>query len=333
MLSMKSATQKMFGSLLAFFVLYAVSAASTAFAADAYPSKTVRIIDPWPAGASTDSVGRQIASKLSERLGKQVIVENRGGAGGIIGAEAVAKADPDGHTLLIVQDAHTLHPFQDQKLSYDLIKSFTPIAKMGIGTYTLVVHPSVPANSLKEFIALAKQKPGQLTFAGHGTNGMVHLYAQLFKIMANIDFKIVQFKGGGPAIVDVLGGHNQMTMGTVLAVQSHVKSGMLRALAICGPERSVLLPDVPTSAEAGLPGYRAGIWWGLVAPAGTPAPIADRLNNELRAVLASDEVKKWFLAQGSQVDYLGPAEFRSFLEAQMAQCAEVVKKANIKWEE
>ena len=321
---------KTFGITVALFAVLAISTA--VLAAAPYPSKPVRLIVPMTPGGGTDIIARVIAAQLSERLGKQVVVENHAGGGTVIGTELVAKADPDGYTLLFTPSSHTIKPVLE-KVPYDPIKSFAPIARVGTGQNSLVVHPSVPANSVKELIALAKQKPGKLIFGSPGIGGTMHMGAELFKIMAEIDFKIVHFKGAAPATVDLLGGHSHGFVGSILQNLPHIKSGQLRVLGTGGVKRSVFLPDVPTIAEAGLPGYQSLVWWGMHAPAGTPAPIVDRLSKELKAILLSDEVKKQFLNQGAEVDYQDPTEFGKFIEIEMTQWARVVKNANIKLEQ
>jgi len=300
-------------------------------AADSYPSKPVRLVIPFPPGGSNDIVGRLIAAKLTERLGKQVIVDNRGGAGGVLGSEMVAKADADGYTLLIVSAAYGFNPAL-YTLPFDPVKSFAPIAKLASGPNSLTVHPSVPANSVKELIALAKQKPGQLINACAGVGSFQHMGTELFKIMAGIDFKIVQFKGGGPAMIDQLGGHSDFSLGSLIQTLPHIQSGKFRVLATGGAKRSAILPDVPTIAEAGVPGYEATNWWGIFAPAGTPGPIVDRLNKEIKTLLSSAEVQKLFLNEGADVDYIGPADFGPFVEREIIKWGKVVKEANIKVE-
>ncbi len=321
---------KPLGALLALTMLLALPA--TGATADSYPSKPVRLIIPFPPGGGTDLLGRLIATKLSERLGKQVVPDNRGGAGTIIGTEVVAKANPDGYTLLFASGVFTMLP-PLQKLPYDPIKSFIPIARLVNGPMLLVVHPSVPANSVKEFIALAKQKPGQLIFGTSGVAAAAHMGTELLKMMADIDVEIVHFKGGGPAMIDLLGGHSHALIGSLPAVLPQIKSGKVRVLGTGGGKRSVVLPDVPTIAEAGVPGYELTVWWGILAPAGTPAPIVDGLNKELKTIMTSDEVKKQFLKEGAEEDFLGPTEFGPFIERDIAKWARVVKKANIKLEE
>ncbi len=310
---------------------FIISAPAVFAAADPYPTKPVRFIVPIPPGSSPDIVGRLIATKLTERLGKQVIVENHGGAGGVLGSEMAAKAAPDGYTLLVIAGFFSTNP-AFYTLPFDPLKSFTPIAKLGSGTMALVVHPSVPANSVKELIALAKQKPGQLIWATSGAGGFQHLAAELFKNMSRIDVKIVQFKGGGPAGIDLLGGHSQIGISTVAQMLPHIKSGKLRILGTGGLKRSAILPDVPTIAEAGVPGYESTGWWGILAPVGTPAPIVDRLNKEIKAILVSDELKKFFLTEGAEMDYLGPSDFGQFIAADINKWVRLVKEANIKVE-
>lgn len=329
---MKSLLFKTLLILFALSLVLAVSVASVFAASDTYPSKPVRLIIPFAPGGVTDIIGRMIAAKLTGRLGKQVIAENHSGAGGIIGLELTSKADPDGCTLCLISLSYSFKPALYTKLPFDAAKAFTPIVKLASGMIALVVHPSVPANTVKELIALAKQKPGQLICVASGVGSVSHMMAEFFKEKADVDFKIVQFKGAGPATVDLLGGHSHLLFTSLVSLLPAIKSEKLRALGTCGVKRSILLPDVPTITEAGAPGYETGDWWGIIAPAGTPAPIVDRLNKELKAILASDEVKKWFLNDGAEVDYLGPTEFSLFIESEITNWTRVIKKANIKLE-
>ncbi len=322
---------EMCGLLLALLSVLAVTAVSGFAAADPYPSKPIRLIIPFPPGGSNDIVGRLIAAKLSESLGKQIVIDNRGGAGGVLGTEIAAKSAPDGYTLLIVSAAYGFNPAL-YKLPFDPVKSFVPIAKMGSGPNSLTVHPSVPANTVKELIALAKAKPGQLVCGSAGVGSFQHMGTELFKMMAGVDFKIVQFKGGGPAMIDQLGGHSQFSFGSLIQTLPHIKSGKFRILATGGLKRSATLPDVPTISEAGVPGYEATNWWGVLAPAGTPAPIAEKLGREIKTVLGSAEVQALFQKEGADVDYLGPAEFGPFIEREITKWGKVVKEANIKVE-
>lgn len=323
--------KKIAKSLFTILLVSAVALCSGIAAAQSYPSKPVRLIIPFPPGGSNDIVGRLIATKLTERLGKQVIADNRGGAGGVIGTEIAAKSEPDGHTLLIISSAYAINSSL-YKLPYDPAKAFTSVAKLGTGPNVLAVHPSVPINSVKELIALAKQQPGKLNFAAAGAGSFQHLGTELFKMLAGVDIAIVQFKGGGPAMIDLIGGHTQATLGSLIQFMPHIKSGKVKALGTGGAKRSVVLPDVPTIAEAGVSGYEANNWWGILAPVGTPPSIVNRLHKELSAILSSAEIQKRFLEQGAEVDEMGVGEFGAFIGAETAKWGRVVKEGNIKVE-
>jgi len=238
-------------------------------AAEDYPSRPVRLIIPFPPGGSNDVVGRVFATRLSERLGKQVVVDNRSGAGGVVGTEVVANAPPDGYTLLVISLAHAVNPWL-YKLSYDPIKAFAPIGIMASGTNVLVVHPDLPVHSVKELLDMAKAKPGELQYASAGIGSFQHLGGELFKLTAKVDLLHVPFRGGGPAMIDVVGGHTKVMFSSLVQTTPFIHSGKLRALATGGAKRSPVLPDIPTIAEAGVPGYEATNWWGILAPAGTP---------------------------------------------------------------
>jgi tripartite-type tricarboxylate transporter receptor subunit TctC len=274
-------------------------------------------------------VGRAIAPRLAERLGRPVIVENRGGAGAVIGTSLVAKSAPDGYTLLVCDSAHTIQPAL-QKLDYDPIRSFSLIASMVKGDTVLTVPASLPVTSIREFIALAKQKPGTLVAGTAGAGSSGHMGVELFKVMADIDIVIAHYKGGGAATTDLLGGQIQLSSITIQAVIPQVKAGRLRVLGIGGPARSPLLPEVPTVDESGLTGYNTTGWRGLVGPAGLPAPIVDRLTREVRTILATDEVKAYFENNGMDVDYRGPADFASYILDEIRRWTLVVQKANIR---
>ncbi|MEW6333277.1 MAG: tripartite tricarboxylate transporter substrate binding protein [Thermodesulfobacteriota bacterium] len=317
-----------FGMMLALGAPFLSPAAA---AADTYPSKPIRLIIAFAPGGSTDIVARMIGTKLSERLGKQVVPDNRGGGGGTIGMEMVAKAEPDGYTLLFTSSAIATNPLL-YKVPFDPIKSFIPIAKVGSGPAVLAVNPSVPANSVKELIALAKNQPGKLVCAAAGVGSFVHMSSELFKLMAGIDFKIVQFKGGGPAMVDVMGGHSHILTGTLTMTMPQIKAGKLKALGYAGSQRTKLMPELPTIAEAGLPGYEAAIWWGFFAPAGTPKEIVDKLYKEIAVIMNSDEMKQAFDKQGSDVDLLGSADFVKFIEKETVKWTKVVKEGKIRAE-
>ena len=296
-----------------------------------YPTKPVRIVVPFAPGALNDSVARTIATHLSDRLGKHFIVENRTGAGGIVGSELVANAPKDGYTLLIVSIAHAVNPWL-YKLPYDPHKAFAPISLVVSSPNALAVHPSLPANSVTEFIALAKKEPGQIQYASGGIGGSLHLGFELFKLVAGIDVLHVPLRGAGPAVIDTVGGHTKAIIATVTSVSPHVKNGKLRALAVSGAKRSATMPDVPTFVEAGVSGYEAGNWIGLVAPAGTPEAIVAKLNREISAIQDMPEVQKRFAEEGADVIKLTPAQFGTYMDDEMTKWGRVIKEGNIKAE-
>ena len=273
---------------------------TTLAAAQDYPTKPVRVIIPFPPGAINDTVGRLIATQLTNRLGKQFIVDNRAGAGGVVGTELAANAPKDGYTLLVVSLVNTVNPWL-YKLNYEPIKSFAPIAFVAASPNMLVVNPQVPAKTLAEFIALAKKQPGKLQYASGGVGSFMHLGGELFKLSAGVDLLHVPFRGGGPAMTDVMGGHTNAAFATIPTSTPQVRAGKVRALAVGAPKRQAALPDVPTAAEAGLPGYDVANWVGLVAPAGTPPPIVDKLNKEVAAIMQSPEMQKQLANQGAGI--------------------------------
>jgi tripartite-type tricarboxylate transporter receptor subunit TctC len=294
-----------------------------------YPGKPVRVIVPFPPGAINDTVGRMIATQLSARLGKQFVVDNRSGAGGVIGSEIAANAPKDGYTLLIVSLVNAVNPWL-YKLPYDPIKSFEPIAVIGSAPNVLVVNPELPVKSVGELVALAKQKPGQLQYASGGVGSFQHLGGELFKLMGGVDILHVAFKGGGPAMIDVLGGHTKIIFATTITALPHIRSGKLRALGLGARERNPVLADVPTIAEAGVPGYEAANWIGIVAPAGTPAAIVAKLSQEISAIQDQPEIKKQFAAEGMDIVRMSSAEFGAFFASEMGKWERVVKEGGIK---
>jgi len=298
-------------------------------AAQDYPTKPVRLIIPFPPGGSNDVVGRMIATKLGERLGKQIVVDNRSGAGGVIGTEATANAAPDGYTLGMISIAHAVNPWL-YKLTYDPIKSFSPVAVLATGPNVLAVSPGLGVNSVKELIALAKSKPGEIQYASAGVGSFQHLGGELFKLEAGVDMLHVPFKGGGPAMIDVIGGHTKLLFSSLVQTTPHLKSGKLKALGTGGKTRSSVLPDVPTIAEAGVPGYQATNWWGIVVPAGTPAPIIAKLHQEFSAVQQSLEVQQQFTRQGASILQMSTAEFTAFIQTEMTKWGRVVKEGKLR---
>jgi tripartite-type tricarboxylate transporter receptor subunit TctC len=301
-----------------------------AMAQSDYPNRPVRLIIPFPPGGSNDVVGRLVGTQLSEKLGKQVVIENRAGAGGVVGTEILSNAPPDGYTLGVVSIAHAVNPWL-YKLPYDP-KALAPIGLMATGTNVLVIHPSLPVRSVQELIALTKQKPGELQYASAGVGSFQHLGTELFKLEAGIDLVHVPYRGGGPSMTAVLGGHNKIMMSSLVQTTPHIKSGRLIALATGGKQRSPILPDVPTVAESGVPNYEALNWWGIVAPKGTPSEIIARVHAALSQVQDLPEVQKQFDAQGATVQKMSSTEFGKFIEAEMNRWERVVKEAGIKAE-
>ena len=297
-------------------------------AATAYPTKPIRLIVPFAPGGGTDMVARVIAPKMSERLGTSVVVDNRGGAGAVIGTTMAAKATPDGYTLLVCDTAHTIQPTL-QKLEYDPVKSFSLIASLVTGDSMLVSPASVPAGTLKEFIGLARKKPGQLVAgtAGPGSNG--HMALELFRVMAGIDLIMAHYKGAGAATIDLLSGQVQISNVTIQAAVPHIKAGRIKGFGVSGAKRSAVVPDVPTVAEAGVPGYETTGWRGLMGPAGMPPAITRRLTQEIKAILASDEVRTHFLNSAMETAYRDPQQFAVFINDEIKRWTGVVRKANI----
>jgi tripartite-type tricarboxylate transporter receptor subunit TctC len=317
----------------AFAVLAALllSAWTVAASAQSYPSRPIRLIVPFPPGGSNDIVARVIGQQLGERLGRPLVVDNRGGAGGLIGTETAVNALPDGYTLLIISVAYAYSPAL-YKLPYDPIKAVAPVAQLGTGPNSLVVHPGVPAKSVKELIALAKARPGQLNYATAGIGTFQHMSSELFRIMSGVDIVHIPYKGGGPATLAVIAGQAQISIGSLLQTLPHIRSGKLRPLATGGAKRAPALPDAPTVAEAGVPGYEANNWWGIVGPAALQPAIVKKLNAEVAAVLATPETQKWFINEGAEAVNRTPEEFRKWILAEMVKWTKVAKQAGIKAE-
>jgi tripartite-type tricarboxylate transporter receptor subunit TctC len=299
-------------------------AAGTASAA--YPDKPIRLIVPFPAGGATDFMARSLAQKLSERLGQPIVVDNRGGAGGTIGAEAVASAPPDGYTLLFsTMGVLAINPSLYDKLRYDPVKDFVPVSLTHATANLLVVHPSVPAKDVKELIALAKAKPGTLTFGSAGNGTSSHLSGELFKSMAGIDITHVPYKGTGPALTDLLTGRISMMIDTVSVHVENVNAGKLRALGVTSAKRTPSLPNVPTIAEAGVSGFDVSIWLGVLAPAKTPSDVVARLSGEISKVMAEPEMKAQLAKAGIDPLTSTPEEFAATIKSDMVKWGKVVK--------
>jgi tripartite-type tricarboxylate transporter receptor subunit TctC len=316
---------KIFGLMLA---LTAFAAPATA---DDYPIRSIRLIIPFPPGGSNDVVGRIVANQLGQKLGQQVFVDNRAGAGGVVGTDVAAKSTPDGYTLLVVSIAHAVDPWL-YKLSYDPIRDFVPVSIFATGTNVLTVNPKVPVHSVKELLDLAKEKPGVLNYASAGIGSFQHLSGELFKLMAGVDIVHVPYKGGGPSMLAVIAGEAQVMFSSIVQTVPQIQSGQLRALATGGAKRSPILPDLPTIAEAGVPGYIATNWWGVIAPAGTPQSIVDKLHDAIAEVLKSADTQKYLDNEGAAPVHMSSAEFGEFIASEIAKWGPVVQKAGMKAE-
>jgi len=309
-------------ALLALVCAYAV-------AAD-YPSRPIRLIVPFAPGGGNDTVARLVGQGLSAELGQPVVVDNRPGAGGIVGAEAAAKAPADGYTLFLGGvGSHAINPNLHANLSYDPVKDFAPISLIASAPLVLVVHPSVRANSVRELIALARAEPARLNYASNGNGSSSHLAAVMFASMTGVDMVHVPYKGLSPALSDLLSGQVQLMFSSVVAIVPHVKAGKLRALAVSSRERLSLLPDLPTIAEAGVPGYETSSWYGILAPAGTPAEIVTRLNAALVKVVSQPDVRKALAQEGADPVGNSPAAFGAFIRSERQRLGDVIRQAKV----
>ena len=291
-----------------------------------YPSKAVRLIVPFAAGGGNDSVARVVAQQLSRALGQQVIVDNRPGAGGVVGAEAAAKAAPDGYTLFLGGvGSLAVNPVLIQNLPYDALKDFQPIILIASAPSVLVVHPSVPVNTVEELITLARTHPGQVNYASNGNGSSAQIAAVMFETTAGLDLVHVPYKGLSPALNDLLSGRVEMMFSSVVAIMPQIKAGKLRPLAVTSPTRAALLPEVPTLAESGLPDYRAGSWYGLLAPAGTPPEIINRINAATQQALDQPGVRAQLASEGADPIGGTPEDFTLHIRAELARMKEVVQ--------
>jgi tripartite-type tricarboxylate transporter receptor subunit TctC len=319
--------------LAAAALLLGASAVAGPVAGQAYPAKPIRMIIGFPPGGGTDIIGRIVAQRLSEVLGQQILPDNRGGAAGQIAAELAAKAPPDGYTVMMAHIAAiSILPSLIAKLPYDPQKDFAAISLVAIGPNLLVVHPSVPARSVKELIGLAKARPGQLYFASPGSGSVQHLAGELFKLEAKVDMVHVPYKGSGQSIVDLVAGHVQLNFDSVPPVLPHVRSGRLRALAVTSEKRFSILPDIPTVTESGVAGFDLSTWWGLVAPAAVGKDIVARLEAETVKLLRQTDVREKIAFAGADTVGNTAEEFAAFIRAERAKYARIVKDANIKIE-
>ena len=320
-----------FASLVAAGVLITFGAAPSS--AQDYPSKPIRLVVPYPPGSGTDIVGRLLAQRLGESLGQQVYVDNRPGAGATIGTAFVAKGTPDGYTILMADlGPLAIGPSFYRQLPYDPIKELAPISQVAVLPFVLVVHPSVPANNVPELIALAKAKPGQLNYASVGNGTAVHLATELFRQIAGIDIVHIPYKGSAPALTDLVAGRTSMMFVNVLSVRGFLESGQLRAVAIGTAERSPAMPEVPTVAESTQPNFRAGVWFGLLAPAETPRAIIDRLNAETVRVLQTPDFKAKLIEQGAESIPSSAEQFSALIQAEITKWADVIRSSGVRME-
>ena len=313
------------------FAFSALLAASAAAFAQPYPSKPIRLIVPFPPGGSADILARAIGQKAGEGLGQPFVVENRPGAGTAIGADALAKSAPDGYAVMIgTVSSHAINPALNPKLPYDPLKDFTPVSLVATIPFAMIVHPSVPAKNVQEFIALAKTKPGSLNYSSAGNGTSNHLAGELLKSMARVDIVHVPYKGSAPALNDLIAGQVSLMFDLVLTAAPHVKSGAVRGLAVTGAQRSSALPELPTVAESGVPGYEVSAWFGIFAPAGLAQPVVQRLNAEFVKGLQQPDLRQRLASQGAEPLTSTPEEFGSYLRSEIAKWAKVVKESGMK---
>ena len=312
-----------------FIAAFAIACAGNAGAQAAYPSQPIRLVTPFPPGGATDVLSRILSEKLPERLGQPVVVENRGGAAGMNGTEIVAKAPPDGYTIVNVISSHSIQRFLYRQVPYDYVKDFEPVILYARSALALVVHPSVPVHNVAEYVAYAKASKTPVPYGTSGVGAAVHLAMESFKQAANVPLQHVPYKGGGPAVQDVLGGHIPAVMLGLSTVGPHIKAGKLRPIFIGSAKRHPEFPDVPTLQESGFPGLVADEWWMILAPAGTPKPIVNRLNAEITRVFALPDVQERIVKLG--VEFIGstPEQAAEFLKTESAKWGEVIRKANI----
>ena len=315
--------------------IFATACITSAFNAEAadeavYPARPVRLIVPFGPAGSADALARTLQPSLSEALGQPVVIDNRPGASSTIGTEMAARAAPDGYTLVMITTTHTVNPSLLAKLPYDSVKDFSPVSLVVSQPNILVVHPSVPVKSVKELVALAKAKPNSLNFASGGNGSSPHLSGELFKLVAAIEITHIPYKGSGPGVTDLLGGHVQMMFAGPLALEQHIKSGRLRALAVADRRRSTVVPDIPTMTEAGFPGVETGTWYGILAPARTPPAIVTSLQRTIARTVQMPDLKSRIVNQGVDIVASSPDDFHKFIIAEIAKWSRVVQKAGVR---
>ena len=313
-----------------FLALLMIALWPVAVFAQSYPAKPIRFIVPFPPGGGNDTLARLIGQKLTAATGQQVIIDNRPGAGGAIGAEVAAKSAPDGYTIFLAGVAtHGINPNLRKKLPYDPIKDFDAVSLIASAPLLVVVHPSLPVTSVKQLIALAKKEPGKINYASNGAGGSSHMAVELFKMMTGTNLVHIPYKGLSPALTELLSGEVQLMFSSAVAMLPQVKAGKLRAIAMTGAKRSPAIPDIPTVAEAGVPGYETGSWYGIVAPAGTPKLAIDRLSKEVIAIVHSPDISKRLNDEAVIPVGSTPAEFTAHIKKELARWAKVIKQSGI----
>lgn len=297
--------------------------------ASRFPTKPIRLIVPFPPGGSNDILARFLAQKMSERMGQQTIVDNRAGANGIIGTDIAARSPADGYTLLIISISYTMNPAIQNKLPYDPVRSFAPVAQIASGPNVISSHPSLPVQNVKQLVALARAKPGELRYATSGTGGVNHFQGELFNQMAKVRLTHVPYKGGGPSMLGVMTGEVEVVFGTLIQALPHIRSNKLKPLGVGSQKRSPILPEVPAIAET-LPGYDGTIWWGVLAPAGVPGPVVNKLNGEINAILREPEMARRLSAEAAEPVTVAPEVFGKLVASEIAKWTRVAKEAGIR---
>ncbi len=330
---MSTGTLRFIALVTAFAAAHGLARAQTA-SPPAYPTKSVRMLVPFPPGGGTDFIARLVGQKLTEMWGQQAIVENRPGASMMIASEIVAKAPPDGYTIIMSSSNHTINPSLYSNIPYDTMGDFAPVTLVGTSPFVLVVHPSLPVASVKELIDLARSRNGQIAYASSGTGGPQQLAGELFKMMAKVDMLHVPYKGSGPAEVDLVGGHVQVMFATTVSAVPQIKAGRMRALAVTTLKRdsafSTVFPNLPTVAEAGVPGYEAGSWWGILVPGRTARTVINKLHGDIAKVLQMQDTRTKLMSQGGDPGGNTPEQFTAMLQEELTKWAKLVKTAKIK---
>ncbi len=323
-------SSRIYVAVLSIFLVLPGMALSLHAAAQGYPEKAVRVVVPFPAGGAADIVARHVTTRLADVIGQQVVVDNRGGAGGSIGADNVARAAPDGYSLLFASSSVlSINPHLGTKTPYDILRSFTPVVLIGHAPNVLTVHPSVPAKSVRDLIAIAKAKPDALAYASNGAGTLSHLTGELFSQRAGVKMLHVPYKGGAPAVIDTVAGNVSVLFAAFPTVSGQVRADRLKALAVTSAKRIAIAPELPTVAEAALKGFESSQWWGLYGPAGLPAPVVDKLNAAANKVLATDDIRKHLAADGAAPAGGTPAELAAFHKADYDKWGAVMAKAGL----